>query len=117
MTIEELLTRIHNGNRVEFDDVQSVISAHYDYRPTAFFNGLGEDRLTNPSGKNEGSCKIFAFARLHELSKEETLALFGDYYFADVLENPEGTGHANIRAFMKYGWDGIVYEGEALRSR
>ena len=44
----------------------------------------------------------------------KTGACFGAYYFEEVLENPEGTNHQNIRNFMKLGWDGIQFEGEVL---
>jgi hypothetical protein len=45
---------------------------------------------------------------LQELTPEGTLA-FGAYYFEDVLGNPNGTDHQNIRNFMKTGWDGIAF--------
>lgn len=32
---------------------------------------------------------------------EVTLPMFGAYYFKDVLENPGGDDHANIRGAMK----------------
>jgi len=32
---------------------------------------------------------------------EATLPMFGAYYFKDVLENPDGDDHANIRGAMK----------------
>lgn len=115
MQIEELLTKVRGGERVAFQDTMAVITANYDYTPTRFTNGLGEGRVVNEAGTNEGSCKLFYFARLHGLSAAETLALFGDHYWRDVLEHPESSGHANIRSFMKYGWDGIAYEGEVLR--
>jgi hypothetical protein len=51
---------------------------------------------------------------LQNLSQAETLACFGAYYFEDVLGDPEGTNHQNIRNFIKSGWDGIKFEGEAL---
>ena len=68
----------------------------------------------NAAGENSGSCKLFAFAQLQNLSEAETLACFGAYYYEEVLENPEGTNHQNIRNFMITGWDGIHFEGEAL---
>ena len=41
--------------------------------------------------------------------------MFGDYYRKDVLEHPDGTDHANIRAFMEVGWDGVKFpDGFAL---
>ena len=39
---------------------------------------------------------------------------FKIYYFEEVLGDPEGTNHQNIRNFIKSGWDGIKFEGEAL---
>jgi HopJ type III effector protein len=54
---------------------------------------------------------------LQRFTKEETLACFGAYYRKDVLEHPAGTDHGNIRNFMKFGWDGVVYAGTALRSK
>ncbi len=58
-----------------------------------------------------------AFAKLHELSEAKTLALFGDYYRSDVLKNPEGSDHQNIRNFIREGWAGVAFEGEASELR
>ena len=110
------IEQVKAGHPVEFKDTIAVITDHYHYTPARFTNGLGEDALVNESGTNEGSCKIFSFARLHELGEQHTLALFGGYYRDDVLGNPEGRDHGNIRNFMKYGWAGIHFEGEALRA-
>jgi hypothetical protein len=115
MSINELLGKIRSGERVTFQDTLAAISEHYHYTPTRFTNGVGDDRVSNQAGTNEGSCKIFFFAKLQGLTPDQTLALFGDYYWDDVLARPEGSGHANIRTFMKYGWEGIRYEGDALR--
>lgn len=95
---------------IQFKDVIAFIDEHYDFTPTQFTNG----NTVNDAGQNNGSCKIFSFAQLNDLSKEETLHLFGEFYREDVLKNPEGTDHQNIRNFMKSGWDGISYEGKAL---
>lgn len=96
-----------------FSKTMEVIDEHYDFIPTAFDNG----QLVNLAGKNNGSCKIFAFAKRQQLSEELTLACFGEYYFKDVLGNPDGKGHQNIRNFMQTGWDGINYKGTALREK
>lgn len=96
--------------KIEFNELMDVISANYHYQPCTFSNG----DLTNEAGSNEGSCKIFAFAKLHDLSEEATLACFGQYYREDVLLNPDGIDHANIRSFIKQGWQGINFEGEVL---
>lgn len=111
MEINNFIEKIKSTpNSVDFKDSMAVIEANYNFTETAFKNG----DTYNEAGKNSGSCKIFAFAKLNNLNKEETLACFGDYYRKDVLENPNNTDHANIRNFMKHGWDGINFEGEAL---
>lgn len=95
---------------ISFAETIAVIEENFTFIPTAFQNGSQH----NAEGENSGSCKIFAFAQLQNLSKEETLTCFGAYYFDEVLGNPEGTNHQNIRNFMKTGWDGIQFKGEAL---
>lgn len=115
MTVEQLLQKIRTQPAaVTFDEVIATINAHYDYTPTRFSNGLGEARAVNEAGQNEGSCRIFAFARLHGLTQAETLACFGRFYREDVLGNPARTDHANIRHFMRDGWAGVVFDGEPL---
>ncbi len=114
LSLESFLSQIKSGLPVAFRDTLDVIAAYYRYQPARFHNGLGPDRVVNEPGINEGSCKIFAFARLNGLSEAETLALFGEYYRDEVLPNPEGDGHKNIRAFMKHGWAGIAFDQEAL---
>lgn len=99
--------------RIDFTEVIAYIDANYDFTPTKFTNG----ETTNEAGQNNGSCKVFSFAQLHHLSEEKTLALFGDFYRKDVLQNPEGTDHQNIRNFMKTGWAGISFEGNALTEK
>lgn len=102
---------------VTFNEVISFISENYHYREVAFMNGIGSERVSNEAGTNEGSCKIFSFAKQCKLSELATLHCFGDYYRCDVLGNPEGTDHGNIRAFMRHGWEGIVFEGDALQDK
>ncbi len=98
---------------IQFTEVIAYIDEHYDFTPSKFTNG----NTVNEAGQNNGSCKVFSFARLNGLSKEETLHLFGEFYREDVLKNPEGTDHQNIRNFMQYGWDGIAFEGKALHRK
>ncbi len=117
MEIDTFLSKIKEGERVAFTDTMHLIDEHYHYQPVAFTNGPGGDRIANPAGSNEGSCKIFAFAKLQGLTEAGTLALFGDYYWHDVLENPDGDSHANIRTFIRYGWKEIRFSGEALLPR
>lgn len=114
MTLTRFLDNIKNNRPVGFDETMAVIAEHYDYQPAEFSNGLGDDILVNEAGKNEGSCKIFAFAKMNALDEQQTLNLFGDYYRLDVLNDPTGTGHQNIRNFMRYGWQGIKFKSMPL---
>ncbi len=114
MSVNELLEKIKNLRPVSFAETMATIDSYYHYQPCKFSNGLGEEKLENDAGRNEGSCRIFAFAKMHGLDQQQTLALFGDYYRLEVLGNPDGTDHQNIRHFMKFGWAGIEFKGEAL---
>ena len=116
MPLASFLEKINNNIPVSFDETIAVNTKKYYYQPTEFSNGLNEHTLINQAGTNEGSCKIFAFAKIHQLDQQQTLNLFGDYYRQDVLNDPQGTGHPNIRNFMKYGWAGVCFKGEALRA-
>ena len=116
MTLDELLLVIKDApDTVDFNDVMDVVQSNYQYRETEFTNGLGDELVTNRAGTNEGSCKIFSFARLNQLDEAQTLACFGSFYRDDVLKNSSGTDHQNIRNFIKYGWAGISFSGIALR--
>lgn len=108
--LETFIARLKADFLIDFRDTLNVITEYYEYHPTRFFNGLREDRLVNEAGTNEGSCKIFYFARLHGLTESQTLNLFGNYYRDDVLNNPDGQDHLNIRTFMRYGWEGVIHE-------
>jgi len=115
-SLASILTRLATDMQsIRFQDVISTIDENYEYTPTRFINGVGDDRMLNDAGTNEGSCKIFSFGRLHNLSKQQTLNCFGDYYRIDVMQNPHGTDHMNIRNFIRHGWSGIVFEGDALK--
>jgi hypothetical protein len=117
--LDLLLKQLHETpEAVTFDNVIDVIDNYYHYTPTRFTNGptdgVSAECVTNNAGENEGSCKIFSFARLHQLDETQTLHCFGRYYRDDVIENPEKDDHANIRLFMKHGWRHINFEREAL---
>jgi hypothetical protein len=106
-----LLEKIQQAPQsLSFSEVIHYIDTHYEFSPTRFSNG----NTVNEAGQNNGSCKIFVFAKLHDLSQNQTLELFGDYYRVDVLGNPGGTDHQNIRNFMEYGWEGVRFDGPAL---
>jgi hypothetical protein len=114
MHLEYFITKLKQAPKtVAFTETIATIEENYIFTPTAFQNG----NQHNAAGENSGSCKLFAFAKLQRLPQDETLACFGAYYFEDVLKNPEGNDHQNIRNFMKTGWDGIHFEGEVLDSK
>jgi len=115
MAIDELIKKISTApESIDFTDVIVSIDGAYHYTPTRFRNGNGDKVAISEAGTNEGSCKIFAFGKLNNLSEEQTLACFGQYYREDVLGHPENDDHANIRNFMMHGWEGIEFEGKAL---
>ena len=107
----QLITLINDlkTKSLSFKDVIDFIETHYQHHPTAFRNG----EAYNESTQNQGSAKVFAFAQLNELSKEDTLYLFAEHY-QSVLAHPDEKDHQNIRQFMANGWNGITFEGEAL---
>lgn len=112
MSIQAFLDKLkQTPTQITFTETIAVIEENYDFTPTAFINGTQH----NEAGQNSGSCKLFAFAKLQNLNKEETLACFGAFYFEEVLGDPNGTNHQNIRNFINLGWDGIQFEGEALK--
>ncbi len=109
-----LLDKIHNSpESISFAEVIAHIDANFVFSPTRFINGSA----INEAGQNNGSCKVLSFAQLNNLTVDQTLSLFGDYYRVDVLGNPEGTDHQNIRNFMKFGWGGIKFDGVALSQK
>ena len=110
-TINTFLKKLKKSpESISFAETMAVIEENYNFTPTAFRNGNAE----NTAGENSGSCKLFSFAKLQHLSKDETLACFGSYYFEDVLKNPNKTDHQNIRNFIKTGWNGIQFENNSL---
>jgi len=112
-TVADLIALLENQpHTVEFEQVMQTIDDYYNYQPAAFTNG----ELLNEAATNEGSCKIFSFALLNKLNQQQTLACFGRYYRDDVLANPTGNDHANIRNFMVTGWQGIKFNASALQS-
>lgn len=111
MSISEFIDKLKSDAKsISFQETIAVIEANYSFSTTAFSNG----NQINKANENNGSCKIFAFAKLNQLEKLQTLSCFGSYYFEDVLQNPAGIDHQNIRNFMEYGWDGIHFENDAL---
>lgn len=112
MNLDLFINKLKNTPElIEFSETMRVIEANYEFTPTAFTNG----KLHNKAGENSGSCKLFALAKAQRFTKEETLACFGAFYFKDVLSNPKGTDHQNIRNFINTGFDKLAFEGNPLK--
>ena len=111
-TLEAFLKTISDdASAVDFEDTMAAIEDGYDYAAVAFKCGA----VDSAADQNQGSAKIFSFAKLQELDEATTLQLFGRFYRKDVLENPDGDDHGNIRNFIKSGWGGVDFpDGLAL---
>nr|WP_297306193.1 HopJ type III effector protein [uncultured Flavobacterium sp.] len=106
--VQDLLKKIEN-KEIVFSDVIAFIEENYNYTASAFSNGNQE----NAEDENQGSAKVLFFAKLNNLSKQDTLKLFVEHYQA-VLETPTETNHQNIRQFMVNGWDGVSFQNTVL---
>ncbi len=100
-------------NSAMFAETLALVEKWYNISPSAFNNGIGEQQVQNAQGKNEGSLKVFALARLNGFTPEQALACFGEHY-RDVLNTPDGSDHQNIRQFMIHGWAGIEFKAVPL---
>jgi hypothetical protein len=95
------------------EDVITLIDEHYNNQLLEFKNG----DMNNAADENEGSAKVLSYAALSNLDKDTTLKLWGQYY-REVLKDPDGDSHQNIRNFMKTGWKGVPFEnGIALTQK
>lgn len=106
--MEEKLQELLQGlkkNAITFAEVLTFIDRQHKHTPTAFKNG----NVFNEATQNQGSAKVFAFAKLNNLSADDTLYLFAEHY-KSVLDKPEDMDHQNIRQFMANGWSGITFE-------
>ena len=100
------------NDEANFADVIAFIEDNYTYTASAFTNGNQE----NAADQNQGSAKVLAYAKLNNLSQEDTLKLFAEHYNA-VIETPNGTDHNNIRQFIKNGWNGVTFENNVLTAK
>lgn len=111
MTIDQFLTLLSDSpESIQFSETMQLIDTHYNFNPCEFSNG---DQI-NEANQNNGSCKLLAFAKLNNLSIEQTLQCFGDYYRIDVLQHPNNDDHQNIRNLITHGWDGVHFKGTPL---
>ena len=98
--------------KLPFKEIIAYIDENFDYTASSFKNGT----LMNAENENQGSAKTLYFAKLNNLSVEDSLKLFAEHYQA-VLDDKEGSSHQNIRNFMEFGWKGISFEKEVLQSK
>ena len=102
--MSKLVEQIKNKEIIVFNDLIALIDKEYDYQNSAFKNG----DIENSKDENQGSGKVFYFAKKCNLDKEQTLYCFGEHY-QNVLANPDLDNHQNIRNFMVYGWDKLQF--------
>ncbi|VAW86065.1 Type III effector HopPmaJ [hydrothermal vent metagenome] len=118
MTVDEFINKLKNKpEEITFNDTMTLVDSDFDYIPSRFINGTGDEQVINEAGNNAGSCKIFALGKLLHLNEMQTLHCFGDYYREDVLKNPNGKDHANIRNFIQHGWSRILFDSTALSTK
>lgn len=114
--LADLITRT-KADTISFQEVISTIRRHYECTPCSFRTGAGTPReVHNPAGTNAASCLLLAFAGRLNLDRKTTLHLYGEHY-RSVLDDPDGSAHGNIRAFMANGWEGVRIDGDPLRLR
>ena len=110
--MNKIIQKLKSNSSTSFQEVINYIDENYLFTPTGFKNG----NQYNEAGQNNGSCKVFAYAQLNNLSKEDTLLLFAEHY-QSVLNTPKATEHQNIRNFIELGWEAIKFEGVALKEK
>ena len=114
MNLTGFLSRLsEEPESIQFSEAIAVIDNNYDFTPIEFHCG----KHKNAPGEHARSCKIFAFALMHGLSARQTLACFGEFYRDDVLGNPEGKDHPNLREFSRKGWNGLYMDGAPLHPK
>jgi hypothetical protein len=77
MHISDFLHQLNSKpETLGFSDTMATIDANYLFTATEFSNG----DMHNAAGQNSGSCKLFAFAKLHQFTEAQTLACFGVFW-------------------------------------
>ncbi len=88
----------------------AAIRSVYDVPTQAF--SVGDH--CNTRGQNLGSLTILGFAKASGITDvSQILPMFGEAY-DEVLTDPEGDGHKNIRAFIQCGMEGVKFEGDGI---
>ena len=95
-----------------FADTLAFMDQLYHYQPSGFHNGP----LYNSAQQNQGSCRVLAMALDLGLSDGQALACFAEHY-QSVLQQPDGTEHANIRTLMQHGLGAVRFDNPPLIRR
>ncbi|OEU20818.1 HopJ-domain-containing protein [Fragilariopsis cylindrus CCMP1102] len=101
-----------DADSLKMEELMDLIDTHYEVGLLEFKNG----DILNKQGENVGSAKLLSYAAISDFDKETTLKLWGQYY-REVLADPDGDSHQNIRNFMKTGWDGVPFENGVAITR
>lgn len=110
MNTKRYLKAIKAKEFVAFNEFIALIEKEYNFVNTEFING----DMNNRENENQGSAKVFCFALMHKLSKEQTLKCFGEHYDSVLNSKNEQKTHLNIRNFIKFGFDGLQINSKAL---
>jgi len=104
MKLDAFLKKLNDDpEAVTFDEALATVGEHYRLTPCGYtLAGVRFD-----VDQVHRSCQLYAFGILHKLSKEQTLACFGEHYREDVLKHPQGSDHQTVRLFMQVGWEGL----------
>lgn len=82
----------------DFGNTIQAIDSILETEPVDFVNG----EVPNTSGENLWSLKVLAFGKMMWFHTQEVLSMFWEYY-REVIDNPDGNSHQNIRALQKTG--------------
>ncbi|MBT3727100.1 hypothetical protein HOG21_05480 [bacterium] len=85
-----------------FDDFIAFVDKYFMLISTGFNN----NGLKNNKFKNEGSLKVLAFAKYCKMTDVTEIAGLFKGYYKDVLKDPKGDNHQNIRHLI----NGSIYE-------
>ena len=107
---DTLLASIESQEHL-FATTLAFIKTWYDFTPTAFRNG----DIMNSAQQNQGSAQVFALSQLLNLSRDQTLACFGEHY-REALETPEVDNHRNLRRVLREGNVDITFDQFPLQA-
>ncbi|KAJ1637914.1 HopJ type III effector protein-domain-containing protein [Pavlovales sp. CCMP2436] len=112
--IAALLVKVRTQpGSVMFAETLEAIDQAFEFFGTKFVNGA----VSSTSSENEGSSKVLSLSQLVGMTTDETLVCFGEHY-RDVVADPSGSSHANVRALMTTGLEAVLFSnGPSLTLR